>query len=68
MITFTTQLLTDETKLEVSSYENAINFANSEEALYLDAMTKAGTDFDRRNSLVEAFNTSVKSFSFHYGV
>ena len=66
MITFTTQLLTDETKLEVSSYESAINFANSDESLYLDAITKAGTDFDRRNSLVEAFNTSVKSFSFRY--
>ena len=68
MTTFTTQLLTAETKSEVSIYENVISFANSEEALYLDAMTKAGTDFDRRASLVEAFNESVKSFAFNYGI
>jgi hypothetical protein len=67
MTTFKTQLLTDETKLEVSGSEKAIRFANSEEALYLDAMTKAGTNFKRRNELVEAFNTSVKSFNFNYG-
>jgi hypothetical protein len=64
---FTTQLLTEETKSEVAMFENVVDFANREEELYLAAMTRAGVDFVRRDSLVVSFNESVMSYAFHYG-
>ena len=67
MTHFTTQLLTDKTKASVSEFCNVIDFANKEEALYLDAMTNAVCDFDRREELIEAFNDSVLSYAYHYG-
>ncbi len=68
MTTFTTTLLTSETIEEIKSYNNEalIDHANSEELVYLNAMTVAGTDFEKRDSLVLAFNDAVLSFCFNY--
>lgn len=67
MPTFTTQLLTAETKSAVARFSNVVDFANKEEEIYLTAMTGAGCDFDRRDELALAFNKSVRSHAYHYG-
>ena len=67
MATLTTKLLTEETKAAVSHLENVVDFANKEEGIYLNAMTNAVCDFDRRNELEIAFNESVMSYAYHYG-
>lgn len=63
---FTTQLLTDETKNKVINYDNVVLFANEEEVIYLEAMTRAKDDMVRRASLVDSFNKSVISFARNY--
>ena len=68
MTHFTTQLLTDETKQSVGQFDNVVEFANREEEIYLNAMTNAVTDFDRRKELIEAFNDSVCSYAYYNGV
>ena len=63
---FTTQLLNDETKEAVKNYDNVVVFANEEEEVYLNAMTRAKDDMIRRKELVNAFNESVLSFARNY--